>query len=522
MLSIRYSLLLRSIYIFLSDIPCFSSLQTILGTAIPKITDQFNRLDDIAWYGAAYFTCFGGFQPLWGKSYKYFPLKPVFVDAVAIFEAGSLLCGAAPNSPALIAGRAIAGVGGAGVACGASTIVGLCTPKEKRPIFLGIIGVTYAFAAVVGPLLGGAFSDRVSWRWCFYVNVPIGGVVALVILGILRLPALVKPIEAPLVSKLGQLDFVGVGLTMAAMVCFILALQYGGVTHPWSSSVVIGLLVGFAAIVVTLVLWEMHRGERAMLVPRLLSNRTLWAGAGFQFFFAGSYFLLLFFLPLYFQSVKAASPVRSGVLTLPFVVTAGLFIVGGGITVAKTGHAIPFTTAGAAIATVGFGLLYTLETGTPAAKWIGYQILLGAGIAFPFQNCLSTVQATVATADIASATSIMLCMYSSYLPESQLTCSASLSDPRWSFQYGHRDCGVLQQAHRRSAHISTHHRPQTSHSHRCNRTESGLSTGGDCRNSDGLHGGHQVCVCGGDWHGRHSTRVQLDQPVEKDPHQSKG
>lgn len=353
--------------------------------------------------------CFGGFQSSWGKAFKYFPLKAAFLATVVAFEVGSLVCGAAPNATALIVGRAIAGMGGAGIATGGTTIVAFSASPEKRPILMGLIGVTYALAAVAGPLLGGVFADRVSWRWCFYINVPIGAFVVVVILIFFHLPNAVKPINANWKEKLLQMDPVGVALAMGSIICFILALQYGGIAHPWDSSVVIGLLVGFVVILSALGIWEFYQGEYAMLVPRLISQRSLWAPATFQFFFAGSYFLLLYYLPIYFQSIGGADPIHSGVDNLPMVITAGIFVLAGGITVAKTGHAVPFMALGAALTTVGLGLLYTLDVDTPSAKWIGYQILLGASLAFPFQNCLNVVQANVEEKDIASATSILYC-----------------------------------------------------------------------------------------------------------------
>ena len=353
--------------------------------------------------------CFGGFQSSWGKAFKYFPLKAAFVTTTVAFEVGSLICGAAPNATALIVGRAIAGMGGAGIATGGTTIVAFCAPPEKRPILMGLIGVTYALAAAAGPLLGGAFSDRATWRWCFYINVPIGALSVGAILIFFHLPSAVKPVEADWKETLLQMDPLGITLAMGSIICFILALQYGGTTHPWDSSVVIGLLVGFVVILLALVVWEFYQGEYAMLVPRLISQRSLWSVSTFQFFFAGSYFLLLYYLPIYFQSIKGANPIKSGVDNLPMVITAGFFVLGGGITVAKTGQAVPFMALGAALATVGMGLLYTLDVDTPSAKWIGYQILIGASLAFPFQNCLNVMQANVDATDLASATSILYC-----------------------------------------------------------------------------------------------------------------
>jgi hypothetical protein len=218
---------------------------------------------------------FGGFQSTWGKFYKYFSLKIYFMVAIALFELGSLICGVAPNATALIVGRAIAGLGGAGIGSGAFTIVGFIAEPQKRPALIGFTGATYGIAAVLGPIIGGAFSDKVTWRWCFYINLPVGGFAAAIVLFYLRIPSEAKPVEATWKEKFLQMDFLGAIFVMCLIISYILALQYGGQTMAWDSSTVIGLLVGSFAIFVVFVIWEIYLGERAMVVPRIVSSSSV-------------------------------------------------------------------------------------------------------------------------------------------------------------------------------------------------------------------------------------------------------
>lgn len=195
--------------------------------------------------------------------------------AIALFELGSLICGVAPNPTALIVGRAIAGLGGAGIGSGAFTIIGFIAEPQKRPALIGFTGATYGIAAVLGPLIGGAFSDKVTWRWCFYINLPVGGLAAAIVLIFLRIPSEAKPVEASWKEKFLQMDLLGAVLVMCLIISYMLALQYGGQTKAWDSSVVIGLLVGSFAIFVTCIIWEIYQGERAMVVPRIVSSSSL-------------------------------------------------------------------------------------------------------------------------------------------------------------------------------------------------------------------------------------------------------
>lgn len=205
------------------------------------------------------------------------------------------------------------------------------------------------------------------------------------------------------------MDFLGTALVMGASLCLILALQYAGTTHPWSSSVVIGLLVGFAAMVLALVVLELWLGERAMLTPRLMRQRTIWVSAVWGFFFAGGYFVTLYYLPIYFQSIKNQSAIGSGVRNIPFIAFFSIATFGSGKAIAKTGIAAPYLVVSSVIITIAAGLLYTLNIKTTTGKWVGYQILSGFGYGLGLQIPVIIVQAFAPPADIAPVTAIIIC-----------------------------------------------------------------------------------------------------------------
>lgn len=205
------------------------------------------------------------------------------------------------------------------------------------------------------------------------------------------------------------MDFLGTALVMGASITLLLALQYAGVTHAWNSSVVIGLLVGFVAMMIALILIEIWQGERAMLTPRLMRKQTVWVNAVWGFFFAGAYFVTLYYLPIYFQSIDNVSPIGSGVRSLPLIALFSIATFGSGVAITKTGVAAPYLTVGSAIVTIAAGLLYTLDIGTSTGKWVGFQILAGFGYGLALQVPVVVAQAFAAPVDIAPTTAIIIC-----------------------------------------------------------------------------------------------------------------
>lgn len=381
---------------------------TIIATAIPRITDEFHTLDQVGWYGSAFFLTTASFQSTWGKGYKYFSLKPTFLVAFFIFELGSLICGVAKNSTTLIVGRAIAGAGAAGMSSGAFTIIAFSVPPRHRPAYMGVMGATYGLAAFLGPLLGGIFTERLSWRWCFYINLPIGAVSVLIIIFSFKAPAAARPVQATWAEIVLHMDFIGIILIMTATICYLLALQWGGASRAWSNSTVIGSLVGFVVLFIAFGINEVCMGDRALLQPHLLKQRRIWTTCMFNFFISGGYFALVYYLPIYFQSIQNANPLQSGLRNLPIIFGAAICSILSGFIVSAFGIWVPLIAGGAAVGTIGCGLIYTFDISTPSSAWIGYQALTGMALGFTMQIPMMANQASVEPSDISSISSITL------------------------------------------------------------------------------------------------------------------
>lgn len=266
-----------------------------MAAAIPKITAQFNSIEDVGWYGSGYLLPSCALTLMFGKLYTFYPIKWVYMGALGTFELGSFVCGVTPNSLGLIMGRAIAGIGSAGLLSGSVLIMCQIVPLHKRPIYTGMVSATFGIASVAGPLMGGALTDHVSWRWCFYINLPIGLVTTLFILLFFKCP---KPVKGGLgfMDQISELDLLGSAFFLPSVICGLLALQWGGIKYQWSDTRIIVLFACCAVLAVLFIIIQWWRGDKATVPPRLIKNRNMWGSAWFAFCLSASFFICCYYV----------------------------------------------------------------------------------------------------------------------------------------------------------------------------------------------------------------------------------
>ncbi|KUI59490.1 Putative HC-toxin efflux carrier TOXA [Cytospora mali] len=388
---------------------CVALDSTIIATAIPRITDQFHALQDVGWYGSSYLLTKCAFQLPFGKVFRFFSLKWTFLAALFIFEVGSVLCAAATSSAMLIVGRTIAGIGCAGISSGGLIIIANITPMEKRATYQSLYGGIFGIASVVGPLVGGAFTDKVTWRWCFYINLPLGAVSAAFIVFFLHLPAKPNPFkEMGILDLLWNLDPIGFVLFVPSIICLLFALQWGGTTYAWNSGQMIALFVVFGVTLIAFIVSQAWLGEGGTVSPRIAKQRTIFASSLFTFCLAGTFFLLGYFIPIYFQAVKGKTALQSGIDTIPLILPNVIGILFAGFGTSKIGYYVPFIYLAVVLAPIGAGLITTLQPGTSSAKWVGYQILFGFGSGCGFQLPQVAAQIVLPPRDIPAGISVSM------------------------------------------------------------------------------------------------------------------
>ncbi|CAB5331361.1 unnamed protein product [Rhizophagus irregularis] len=380
--------------------------QTIVATALPAIASDFKALDKIAWVATAYLLTMTAFQPTYGKFSDIFGRKATFLFAVITFEIGSLLCGLAPNMTTMIIFRAIAGVGGGGILSLVMIIISDIVSLQDRGKYQGMIGGVYGVSSVIGPLLGGAFTDHVTWRWSFYINLPLGAITVIVAIFLLRIP---RP-KGSLLQKLKRIDYIGTIVVVGSTIALLLPLNWGGNEYPWSSPVIIVLLVvGFVGYII-FGLVETKLAIEPVAPPHLFKRLHVVGCFTTNFFQGMAFFSLVYYVPLYFQVVKGDSATTSGLELIPLILGVVIASVSSGQAVSRTDKFAYRTLSmtGAALIAIGSGLITLWDENSGRAPQICYMIIAGLGIGLIMQTTLLCGQGIVEYKDVASVTALLM------------------------------------------------------------------------------------------------------------------
>ncbi|PVH82703.1 hypothetical protein DL98DRAFT_414561 [Cadophora sp. DSE1049] len=374
---------------------------TIATTALPAITSSLNSAAGYAWIGSAYSLATAVTVPVWAKVSDIWGRKPLLLLAIAIFFLGSLLCGTARAMVWLIMARALQGVGGGGISILVSICISDSFSMRFRPVYFGIIGMTWAFASAIGPLLGGILTTKASWKWCFYINLPPTALSGMIVL----LKLHVHTPKTQFREGVKRIDWVGSTLMISGAVLFLLGLQMAGIDHPWSSPIILSFLIIGTLLAALFFLWEWRFAQYPLMPLRVLNNRTSISALGVCCFHSMCLIGGAYFLPLYLQGVLGASPLMSGVYLLPFTLSLSISNICTGLAIRRTGKYLLFMRLGVLVMTLGFGLFITLPQHYHWAKIITFQTVAGMGIGPNFQCPLLAVQASSKQGDHATAAS---------------------------------------------------------------------------------------------------------------------
>ncbi|KAK6443058.1 hypothetical protein LTR95_000773 [Oleoguttula sp. CCFEE 5521] len=381
----------------------------IVATAVPAITDHFHTVADIGWYSVAFRLSQCGFQFVYGKAYKLFPIKNVFLIANAFSFIGSLLCGAATSSSMLVAGRAIAGIGTAGLGAGSNAMLIQSVPLRRRPTFLGLWAAVEGTSAVLAPLLGGALTQSAGWRWCFYISLPLGGATLLLTYVLFsEAPKADDVARLTTKAKLKQLDPISNVVLVSSLISLFFALNWAGAKYAWNSGTIIGLLVTSVVLAAFFGYRQYQQGEKAVLAPRILKSRVVLTSLLFVVLFNSAENVLEWYLPTYYQVVHGYTPAQSGLLMLPILIAATIGAIGSGTLMSVVGYYAPFMVFASVTMPIAAGLITTLQIDTSLAKLIFYTALIGLGYGVGSVGPTVAVQTVLPDADATLGIAVLM------------------------------------------------------------------------------------------------------------------
>ncbi|KAM0559956.1 hypothetical protein ACHAPJ_003908 [Fusarium lateritium] len=376
---------------------------TILSTALPTIANDLHvSAREYAWIGSSYTLATTSVTPVWAKVSDVVGRKPSMMAATGIFMAGSLICALANSSGMLIGGRVVQGLGGGSAMVLVTILIGDLFALKDRSKYYGITGIVFGIAGAIGPVLGGIFSQTISWRWCFYINLPFEGVALLGLFVMLK----VNIEKEPLVGGLRSLDWVGFVLIIGGTICFLYGLEAGsGGLVAWNSALVICLLIFGVIILAVFMVWEAKVAKNPVIPIRIFQNRSNVASFAVANLHSFIFIAYDYFLPLYFQVILGFTPILSGVTLFPLILPMSASTLLGGFIVRRTGNYKVVILVGAVLMTLGTGLFISLGQHKEWAKLIVYELIAGLGCGVLFQNPMIALQTHVRQRDLAAAMS---------------------------------------------------------------------------------------------------------------------
>lgn len=369
--------------------------QSIVGVALPRITSELGGLNMLAWVVTAYLLTSTASTPIWGKISDLYGRKKIFQLAIIIFLVGSIVSGAAQNMTMLIIFRAVQGIGGGGLMAIAFAIIGDVIPPRERGRYQGYFGAVFGVSSVAGPLLGGWLTDAISWRWIFYINIPIG-IAALFITS--------AALQMPISRRQPNIDWTGASLVVAAVTSLLLYLNWGGEHYGWTDPRALALVVAAVVLTVAFVLVELRVKEP--IIPMHLFRNSIFTIANIYGFVMGlAMFGGIIFLPIFFQGVMGMTATESGLAMVPMVAGILSMSITSGQLITRFGKYKIYPVAGAAILAVALLLMSTLTMETPYWLIAIYAFFFGAGLGFTMQTIMVAVQNAVSMRDMGVATS---------------------------------------------------------------------------------------------------------------------
>jgi MFS family permease len=396
----------------LSSIFLYALDATVVAAVQPIIVSEFDAVDELAWLSVAFLLAATATNMVWGRLYTQYNSKWLYLGNVFLFEVGSAICGAAPNMGVMIVGRTICGVSGSGLYVGVMSLIAVTTTMAERPIYISATGVTWGLGIVLGPIVGGGFSESTAgWRWAFYINLVIGAVCAPAWLFLL--PSKDPRPDIPYKQRATELDYIGAILLMCGLTSFVLAINWGGVKYPWGSGTIIGLFVTSGIIFMLLGIqqvWTIFTTAPRRIIPiQFFRSRTVLILFSTTAASGAAAFVPIYFVPLFFQFTRNDGALDAGVRLLPLIIVMVVLVLANGVLMVKFGYYMPWYTVGGIFTVAGSALMFTVNQNTATGNIYGYTILIGLGVGMYLQASFSVAQAVVIPEDVPPAVGFLTC-----------------------------------------------------------------------------------------------------------------